>query len=230
MGRKNRESDALVYYANERSTKFWTKILSLSLLPLFWHSLPLSPPLRVDSLLLFFILSLRLFSTPRFRRPAPGSRRKQVVSATPATYGACGLLQICRSLAKIQERCRKRRRRRRTRGRKESSRIRVTCDSLCTWIYTTSRLRRSPARPVLSHTLLAFSFFLSVSSLYTGISDCKSLTPSPCHCPYVASAKRDNETAVSVAKVDKTLRRNDFLSLNLFIRNRDETDRLITSG
>lgn len=104
--------------------------LSLSLLSLFWHSLSLFPPFRVDSLLL--LLSLHLFSTLRFRRAAPGSRRKQVVSATPATYGACGLLQICRSLAKIQERCRKRRRRRRTRGRKESSRIRVTCDSLCT--------------------------------------------------------------------------------------------------
>lgn len=214
VGRKSRESDSLVYYANEKGTKFWTEILfpSLPLYSLFSGTLFFLFLL----LLLFFtwnsLLLLSLFRTFLLSRLCSSLSQTRVEMQAGSVRVACDLWRS-RSFANVPGSLSREFERddeeegaggeKLTGGRNRP--VFESHATRCVHRFITSRFRRSPAQPVLFNTLV-FSFSLSLSSPYMRISDCESLAPSPCQRPYVASAKRRNETyetAVSVAKTGK---------------------------
>lgn len=193
-------------------TEFWKFSLSLSFYVFLVFFLSTFIFLLLLFLLLLFIDPLLLSLVcifPSFRRcpslsqtGSTGTRVEVQTSASPATYSVRGLLQIFRSLTRICERWRSSRG---EGGKKEeknsqaegiipySSHIRLV-------VYIGLYNQSSSVCPVLFRTLaLLLCLSLSPVPIYENFWLRESLVPSPCHRPYVASAKRRNETAVSVA-------------------------------
>jgi len=115
----------LVYYANERHQVLDECYL---LLPLFLYSLFSGTPILLFALtrFFFFFFSFVFSSSPLC--PSFLQIRIRVEMRVGNVHVACDLWRS-RFFARIWER--RRRRRKRTRRQKQSSRIRVTCDSLC---------------------------------------------------------------------------------------------------
>lgn len=189
---------SLVYYANERYRVL--EILSSSLSPCFFFcTFIFLLLLFIDPLLLLPLVCI--FPSSR-RCPSlsqTGTRVEVQTSASPATYSVrvfCKSSGLSREFARSDEveGGRKKRREELAGG--------IIPYSSHIWlvVYIGLYNQSSSVCPVLFHTLallLCLSLFHSFP--YMGISDCESLVPSPCHRPYVASAKRRNETAVSIA-------------------------------